>query len=175
MELHPHDLDQLATWAAAADAALRLLPSLAQLAARWSQPFLSWDLLCNMVVALANSLLLNVWMRHAAAAARCIEAFCLRQLEEASPPAVTGQLLPAPRQLWRLHSTSCRLNHWLVGQGAAALQLGSKDLAAILHTLHLQFYQAYPALNALPAETSSEGRALARYNLPCTCNGAGRC
>ena len=173
----PENLDQLAAWAAAADAGLRLLPLLVQLGARWSQqqhdPLLPAELQHNAFFQLPRGLLVDVWMRQVEPARLCASSH-LHQLAAGSPAAGQEQLPPVARQLWQLHSTSCRLIHWLAAEGAAALQLDSIGWVCIVLGLQLQFQVSYAALGALPllAETevgSHLGPELARCALLAQC------
>ena len=163
----PVSLEQLTAWAAAADAGLRLLPALTQLGARWRQrrpdPLLTAELQHNASVAFPLSLLLDVWMRQAEKARLCASSH-LHQLALGSSAAEHAQLPPVARQLWQLHSTSCRLIHWLAREGAAALQLSSASWVDMVMGLQLQFLQSCAAFGSLPAENMAgyPGGELAR-------------
>ena len=163
----PGSLDQLAAWAAAADAGLRLLPLLVQLGARWRQrqpdPLLPAELHDSASVHF-STLLLDVWMRHVEKARQCASSH-LHQLAAGSPAADETQLPPVARQLWQLHTTSCRLVHWLAAEGAAALELDSRGWVCTVLEMQAQFLQAYAALKVQLADTevgSHQGPELAR-------------
>ena len=162
----PGSLDQLTAWAAAADAGLRQLPALTQLGARWRQrrpdPQLTAELQHTASV-LFPFCVLAMWMRQVEKARRCASTH-LRQLATGSPAAGQVQLPLVARQLWQLHSTSCRLIHWLAREGAAALQLSSASWVSMVLGLQLQFLQSCATFDALPAEDTGgyPGGELAR-------------
>jgi hypothetical protein len=103
----PASPERLQAWVAAVQASTRLLPPLAQLDAAWcQQPAMQNPELQNAALRLVTFLCLALWnvkppLSHA--------------------PAEAGQLLQSlPEQLWQLHSSSCRVLHWLTGSQAGA-------------------------------------------------------
>ena len=101
-ELRIASREQLASYAAAADAALRLQPMLVALYASWRQQ--GWRVPADL-----SQMLQMLWCE----GIRAVHAW---QKEEASgvghrgPPPVPA---PLARNMWQLHSTSCRFVHWL--------------------------------------------------------------
>ena len=139
--------EQLAAWVAAMEAGLQLQPLLQQLDTSWLQ--LSREQLADPKPAakLAGFLLRHVW-----------EDGARRAVAWAMPPgdgAAPGQLAPLARQLWQLHSTSCRLLHWAAAGreegGMAAAQLNAAGgWGEALHVVHVQM------LLTLAAATDAE-------------------
>jgi hypothetical protein len=111
--------EELGPWAVAAEPCLQLLPLLSQLHAAWRQQQL------EHASKLAASLVDVVWYNGACAAYN----WAIDSSDEtimAAAAAAPEQLL---RQLCQLHSTGCRLVHWLAAGGGSFELLGRSGTA----------------------------------------------
>jgi hypothetical protein len=146
--------EQLVSYAAAADAALRLQPTLAPLCASWRQQ--GWDVPADLPYMLIHTL----W-------SGSTDALHAWQVEEdrgvshGSPAPVPAALA---RHMWQLHSSGCRLLHWLEASGDGADDAGLAGRLGwlpLLDTLNKHFEVAchYMAHWAAQEESGTQGPA----------------
>lgn len=142
---------QLASWAAAATAGIRLQPALLQLQASQKRlnlrrkngtaaggpGWLSWQLTQDLWAALP---------------------VCQQASDAAATPASTAEKRSAATALWQLHSTYARLCHWLLGQdrpalAGAAVADGDSPLSGVIGGL----LKTFPALLACYTSAGHNG------------------
>ena len=115
--------EELGAWVEAAEPCLQLLPLLSQLHAAWSQELL--ELRETHASKLAASLVDVVWYKGACSAYDWA-TWSSHEMVMAAAAAAPEQLL---RQLCQLHSTGCRLVHWLAAGGGSFELLGRSGTA----------------------------------------------
>jgi hypothetical protein len=147
---------ELAAWAVAADAGVRLLPLLAQLHADWQRlPAGQAMSRPDAAVGLAELLLhyLAVGSSHLADE-RVNGGGATQQAAAGSEPQPTPAFLA--KQLCRLHKSTCSLVHWLREEGNRALMPDCFDLDLwfqLLEALHSQLRAALDVLDAAGEES----------------------
>ena len=136
---------QLAAWAAAADASVRLVPTLLRLRERWLAPEQDW----RQVPAQLSQQLLGL-LESAESVAEYVAAKA--QVQQQSVAAN----MELARQLWALHTSLCRLVAWLAAgpSGARTALLPQGDEPSIAHLL--QWFSAVRYATVSEAVTAYE-------------------